>query len=130
MMIEDYLVEQSEMPFEWGASDCITFAAGMVERLTGRNPAAAYRYSSERDALRLIADAGGLAALITAEMGDPRPSIAEAVDGDVVLTTFADTGDIVGIAQPSQRVMWLRLMAGGLVPVPFEQVLKVWPCLR
>lgn len=129
-MMLDYLEQQSRKPFVWGVSDCIQFAGGMVEQMTGHNPADKYRYSSEREALQIIAQAGGLASLITAEMGEPRPSIAEAVDGDVVLTKFRDTGDIVGIAQPSRKVMWLRLLAGGVVPVPFEQALKVWPCLR
>ena len=71
--------------FEWGSTDCCTFAAGAVEAITGTNPMAmAPLYDSEFGAGRLIHRAGDLRALASEYLGEPVPPALANV-GDVVL---------------------------------------------
>lgn len=70
------------MPFKWASNDCALFAADAVNAITGDDPAAEYRgYSDEREALRIIKEAGGLRALVDL----PEKPIGFAQRGDVVL---------------------------------------------
>lgn len=76
---------RANVPFAWGSNDCCTFAAGVVEAITGSNPmATAEPYSSETGAARLIAEAGGLRELASAFLGVHVPPAFAAV-GDVVM---------------------------------------------
>ena len=42
-LLQDYLADQAMRTLRPGQHDCALFAAGWVERLTGRDPAAAWR---------------------------------------------------------------------------------------
>lgn len=116
------------MPFAWGTADCVQTAARMVELFTGRNPAYGKAYDSERAALRLIAEAGGLEALVTEALGKPRTVTMHGhliQPGDIVLTCYRDYGHMLGVAQPARA--WYRVAnLVGLVPVQLDQALKFW----
>lgn len=87
---------RASMPFSWGSNDCCTFTAAAVAAITGENPMAeADRYDSEFGALRLIAAAGGLRALVSSFLGDEIPTTAAAV-GDVVLV-MNEGAELVGV---------------------------------
>jgi hypothetical protein len=47
-------------PFQWGAADCILFAATCAEAITGRDPAAPYRgkYWDARSAMAVMQELG------------------------------------------------------------------------
>lgn len=126
--LDDYLREQDAIQFAWGSADCVHFAGGWVERLTGQNPLSAYSYSGESGALRLIAEAGSLRALVSLELGEPQRVLrggTEISAGDIVLATYGSIGEIVGIAV--QNCAWYRQPGRrGLFPAPFEQCLYFW----
>lgn len=119
------LLELHDGRFQWGVSDCVQWAAASVKFFSGRDPLAHYRYSSEAGARAMIAGAGSLEKLVTIELGEPRSRIADTEVGDVVLATFADSGEILGVAEPP--VFWLRA-ARGYVPIELSLALRVWPC--
>ena len=117
-----YLQEQVVKPFAWGSTDCVQFAAGIVERVTGNNYAASYTYDSELSAARLIRDAGGLEALVSKHLGPMNRDRRECRDGDIVLSAF-DRGPTLGIAVP--RLFFLRTEQG-VVPVDMELSIGFW----
>lgn len=88
--LAQFLSERRNEPFTWGAHDCATFAADGVVALTGADPLAGLRgaWASEEEANEVIAQGGGLEALLAsqmaaAEMPEIDPRLAQR--GDVVL---------------------------------------------
>ena len=121
--VTDYLSRQVKIPFAWGSADCVHFAAGLHGiSLTD------FAYSTKREALEQIAEAGSLRELVSGKLGEPQPvkrGGTEIEAGDVVLTTYGGIGEIVGIAAPPHA--WYRLDdRRGLVPAPLEQCLYFW----
>lgn len=85
LRLSEFGKARASMPFAWGSNDCCSFAAAAVEAITGSNPMrSVVPYSSEIGALRRISEAGGMAALASQYLGEPRPSLMAGV-GDVVL---------------------------------------------
>jgi hypothetical protein len=56
LALHDYVSSQHGEPFEYGIRDCIMFAMGAVEAMTGDNPASEHRgsYSTEIGASKLL----------------------------------------------------------------------------
>lgn len=83
--LSQYLIENKDIPFEYGKNDCCTFAAGAVESITGVNPMSEFigKYKSAASSLRAIKDAG-------------YKSLEEVIDAkfDQVPIGFASTGDL------------------------------------
>ena len=86
-----------QRPFEWGLHDCAAFATAVAADLTGQDPVAHLRgsYTSAWGAERVMAEHGGLAALITEYYGEPI-AIAQAGRGDLVLAE-RDNGPALGV---------------------------------
>lgn len=63
MALSDYLDRASRERWVWGRHDCCQFVRRWVEEVTGRDPAAAWRYSTEQGAALLASRSGGLVAL-------------------------------------------------------------------
>ncbi|SES76280.1 hypothetical protein [Variovorax sp. OV084] len=113
---------RASMPFRWGSNDCCSFAAAAVEAITGENPmAAADRYDSEFGALRLIAAAGGLRALVSSFLGDEIRPAAAAV-GDIVLV-LNDGAELVGVCN---GVNVMAPSAGGMVALSMDAAVAAW----
>jgi hypothetical protein len=77
-----------DVPFAWGSHDCCTWAARWVEAERGVSILAPFVYArgewaSALEAARIMQDAGGLGAIVTAELGVAMPA-ARAMRGDVV----------------------------------------------
>jgi len=61
-----YLADRQTMPFAWGSNDCVTFAAGAVQALTGRDPLdGVAKWKTERSALARLNRLGGLEAAVS-----------------------------------------------------------------
>lgn len=81
--------EYERAPHEWGRTDCIMFAAKCVWCLTQKYPGGRYRetYHDEAGALRIIAESGGLVAMI-------ETAFAEAgIEAERIDPRFAQRGD-------------------------------------
>ena len=125
-LVIEYIQEQAALPFVWGSTDCMQFAAGIVQRLTGVDYRAKFpAYSTEREAVRMLVEAGGMQAFVTRELGPMRRDLQNCAVGDVVLTAFAPVGQAVGIAVP--RLFFLRTEKG-LTPVDLVLAVGYWPC--
>lgn len=99
----EYVEAHRQTPFAWGTHDCCRFAAGAVEAMTDENPMAAFDYGNERQALRLIRDAGTLDALMYRTLGESLPSVAYAKRGDVVISDLGN-GPTVGVVLGADAV--------------------------
>lgn len=108
-----YITEHLGMPFEWGSNDCVLFAIGWLEIATGKDYLSAYKpWSTEREALRKMRDAGGLEALFDEQLQRVDPRMA--VDGDIALingTAFLFTGPHVVSVGESGLVFLNRMEA-------------------
>lgn len=81
--LDSYVHALRQSPFRWGALDCVTFAAGAVQAITGQCPAHP-QWVSERSAARALRRAGGLHAAVSALLPElPAPTLAQR--GDVLL---------------------------------------------
>lgn len=127
-LIVEYVQEQAALPFVWGSTDCMQFAAGAIERLTGIDLRAKFpAYSTEREAVRMLVEAGGVEAFVARELGPMRRDLLNCSAGDVVLTAFAPHGQAVGVAVP--RIFFLRT-EHCLVPVDMNLAIGYWPWHR
>lgn len=82
--------KHGRLPHDWGKQDCVLFAADCVWAVTAKDPAAGLRrtYDSEAGALRLIAEAGGLEALVEARLA------AAGIPSQRIDPRFAQRGDL------------------------------------
>lgn len=77
-LIAEWLRATGGAAFEWGQCDCATWAADLVSRACGRDPAAGWRgaYRTRFEAVRFVARAGGLHALVAPQMRGHGPAAA------------------------------------------------------
>lgn len=124
MMLSAYLTERLAMPFAWGSNDCLTFAAGLVERLTGYDFAAQYpAYSNPVQANAIMTEHGGVEAIITACLGEPVDKYRMARRGDIVLIMMPEPS--AGVVDDSgQRIA--AIGATGMVRLPLSKAHLVW----
>ena len=82
-----YLAVEAGRPFAWGESDCVLFAAGAVEAMTGVDPAAPWRgrYRTERGAWRVLRRAGFRDHLEAAAAVLPQIPAGAAREGDLAV---------------------------------------------
>jgi hypothetical protein len=96
MTLPDYIASHLSKPFKWGEQDCMHFACGWVERVTGRDLLVPYRpWASTRQAMRKIRQVGGLVAFFDTHFKRIEPNLAH--DGD--LTVIRDSAALFSGAQ-------------------------------
>jgi hypothetical protein len=113
-------------PFEWGAQDCVSFAANAAIALTGLDPLREYRgkYHDEDGAYKLVGEAGlqAFVAGLMAEFGATECPLAFAQRGDWAMVLVANnlvTGVISGdtVVAPGAR---------RLAHVPLARAVVAW----
>ena len=77
-----FIAARDQMPFEWGANDCVTFCAGALQALTGTDPLSGIpSWKDEKTALRALTKRGGLLEAVSGVL--QRIPVALAHRGDV-----------------------------------------------
>lgn len=113
MTLADYITQHLGKPFAWGENDCVLFAIGWLEIATGRDYLSAYKpWSSAKEAVRKVDDAGGLESLFDANLQRINPNFA--VDGNIALidrTAFLFSGPHVVSVGESGLVFLNRMDA-------------------
>lgn len=128
MLLEAEVRRHERRPFEWGVHDCCTFAADVVQALTGVDPMMAFRgtYLGQLGAARLLREHGGLMMLAANLLGNPVPA-KRAGRGDVVLYTEAGNP----AARPALGVCMGAVLAApgpdGLAYAPMAWATHAWP---
>lgn len=110
--------------FAWGRHDCCTWAASVVQAMTGQDFAARWRgtYRSAAGAARAIrkAGCGGMIEAVQSVLGAPLSSPAFAQRGDVVVD---EEGLAVGICTGQMAVF---LAPVGLIEQPTLSCRMAW----
>lgn len=102
MTLADYITGHLGRPFAWGEHDCVLFAVGWLEQVTGRDYLGPYKpWSTALEAARKVAGAGGLETLFDAHLTPINPHLA--ADGDLTLidgTAYLFSGaDVVSVGE-------------------------------
>lgn len=123
VLLGKFIASRLDTPFQWGIHDCTLFAADCMEAITGTDPAATYRgtYDSAATAGRIIADGGGLRAIVTATLG-PEISISRARRGDLVMIE-QDGSNAMAVCIGASLV---AAGAAGLVYRPISAAITAW----
>lgn len=110
------------LPFGWGSNDCVTFAAGAVAAL---DPSWcwAVAWKDEREALRQLAEMGGLEAATRSVLGRPADDWKACRRGDIALICKAG---MPSLAVDAGAKLCGPNLAGGLGFVSRRDVIKVW----
>lgn len=121
-VVQDHMAR----PFEWGRTDCATFAAAVVRAIDGRDLLGALpRWASAAEAARVLRDAGGFACTIDRLLQVPRKPAAWAAAGDIVLA-WDDEALREQLAVCNGRHL-LAPGASGLTTQPLTAGLMAWP---
>jgi hypothetical protein len=86
-LLSGYLADNAARPFSWGDNDCILFACGAVEAMTGVDPAADYRgqYSDREGAALALREIGKGTLVKTMDATFKRKPVGMAQRGDIVM---------------------------------------------
>lgn len=119
-----------DRPFEWGAHDCVLFAASMVDTICGTNfydqARTQYPYSSEDEARAILIANGGITGLVTPFLGDPI-NWGALGHGDVVLISpIALVTDMEALCVHDGQKLICPGKGGGLTSAPMRCALYGW----
>jgi hypothetical protein len=100
----DFLASRLRVPFAWGsdANDCGSFAGAAVAALTGRNPFADLRWSTETELFQLLDRLGGLEVAVSARLQRIIPAkaargdLAAVMDGNMMGLMVVEGHTLVG----------------------------------
>jgi hypothetical protein len=113
MTLPSYIAAHLGRPFSWGENDCVLFAIGWLELATGRDYLGAYKpWSSAREAIRKVDQAGGLESLFDAALDRIHPHMA--LDGDIAVvdrTAFLFSGPHIASVGESGLIFLNRMDA-------------------
>lgn len=102
-----YIAAEQDRPMEWGASDCVLFAAGGIEAVTGVDLATEWRgtYATAEEAARVLRGLGCRTVADLADLHLPRHErVSQARPGDIVLIEEGALGSLGISAGPAVRV--------------------------
>lgn len=121
-----YLDAASRSPWVWGRHDCCQFVRGWVVEVTGRDPAAAWRYDSEMAAALMAHRRGGLVALF-AELAQASgfPPTAHPRTGDIGIIQALTLQGVHPVGAIRTERGWAFLTRGGIARADVES-LAAW----
>ena len=108
-------------PFEWGKTDCCMFSVGAVLAITGTDHGKGYRYKTESGAGKVLLKHGGVEAIATKHLGEPKPPKL-AQRGDIVSVDVGN-GVALGVCIGAKIA---AMQADGLIYLPMSQAIKAW----
>ena len=117
--LDQYLREVGS--FEWGKTDCCAFTVGAVKATTGIDHGIEYHYTTKVGAARLLKKAGGVEAIATKALGEPKSPLF-AQRGDVV-SFDGGMGTALGICIGTKLA---AMQESGLIFLSMKQALKSW----
>ena len=82
-LLEDYIVQKKDLPFEWGTNDCWQFSIKAVKEISDKDLTSLFEYETPRRAAELMSEHGGMIAAADKYFGESK-SILLAQRGDVV----------------------------------------------
>lgn len=119
----NFIKSRESSLFEWGVNDCVLFAAGCAQAMTGADLSEKYRgYTTEMGAALIIGRAGGLRELVSSNVG-PEISPKIARRGDWVLIEENEIQSL-GVCMGSIVIAVSRYH--GIVRRPMPEAITAW----
>ena len=129
-VLNDIFTEYQARDFEWGTSDCATFATDTIKELIGVDLYAEFRgsYHDLRSYLKLLktyeySSIGELFNLVSIENGIFEIAPREAMRGDVCTYIGADGLECLGICMGPRAYF---LLESGLIGIPIDKCFRSW----
>lgn len=115
-------------PFDWRGANCGHFAGAFVERVEGTDPLAGLALGdSLRATRRILADAGGMLALVSQQLAREPIAPAFAQLGDMVLLPLSDADPLAqALGLCCGEVAAVRDEAGAVHLLPMAAALAAW----
>ena len=111
--LNEVFEHESQQEHEWGKHDCFTFCVDAVKAMTGEDLMENITYKNQKEALKIIKDAGSSKALISKHLGEP------------INAAFAQAGDICLLAEDTKVFEGLSYIDGGeILLVNIREFLK------
>lgn len=129
-ILADEIQAAKSRPFSWGTHDCCAFAARVVEAMTGEDFTIRFNgYDSATVAAEVIAQNGGLEAMVRRCLGEPIPALT-AQRGDVCLVQLpieqaGEHGPLVLGLCDGARVVVAK-PPQGVAMLPIRMAVKAW----
>lgn len=117
-----YIVASLPRPHAWGSHDCVTFARGAVQAVTGGTIDLPALWTDQATAERALAALGGLAAAVDTVL-TRHASVHQAQRGDIALVCLP--GRDPWIAVIFDGLVWAPT-ATGLASCPIAMATAVW----
>jgi hypothetical protein len=129
----------SNLPFEWGKTDCFCFAGACIGSIIGSDPMSGIKglYKSKIQAYRVLSSGanlsdnrfyksqtGDIVGFWSFWLGDPKP-VLQAQTGDVVFCRMADGSNLTGVVSECGRKIWVKSEAGCL-QIPISMGTTSW----
>jgi hypothetical protein len=125
-LLDQYVIDNQRKPYKYGTADCVTFMAGLVALITGKDVLKGKRYSGEKSALKLLKKHGGLYNLVDIQfekVGFKKIDVMRARRGDVVGFKTEAHGETVGVCVGN---MFVSQGSDGLVFLPMRKSELAW----
>ncbi|WP_315920452.1 DUF6950 family protein [Mesorhizobium sp. SP-1A] len=128
-MLQAHIEAVEGKPVVWGESDCTSWAASWVEKVTGDKPPFLAGYSSLEQAHALIDEAGGLDVLWGRSLSTigifSKPDYAAAL-GDIGIVDTASFGPVGVIFAQDGVALWRADNGTALLRPRSRNIVKVW----
>lgn len=121
-LLSEYLMSRRKMPFEWGKNDCLSFVAGAILAVSGRD----FReeYNTEEEAKAILKNYGGIAGMISNRLGHKGSNnVRMAGRGDVVIAELPELA--AGVVDDSGR-FFCSVTKVGLTKHPISVAKHYW----
>ncbi len=121
----EHAIDTQDPSGGWGVADCCQFVNRYYRAVTGKDVAGAFQYASQAQALRIVAEHGGLKTLLTDVLG---PSDEESHPGDVVLVRLDEDGQLYAPGIHAGYCVHLVHPDYGLLRVDTNRIEGAWRC--
>jgi hypothetical protein len=94
-LLEDFIIERKDIPFDWGTNDCWQFSIHAVKEISDKDLTSLFDYQTPRKAAELMNEHGGMVGAADKYFGESK-SILLAQRGDVVCL-INDGRELLGV---------------------------------
>lgn len=120
-LLNEYIYEKRNEPFEWAKNDCWQFSIGAVKAISDKDLTGIYEYETARRAAELMKEYGGMIAVAEKHYGESK-SIMLAQRGDVVCLINAGR-ELLGVCLGEMSAF---VAESGIILKPTLECEKAW----
>ena len=120
-LLENFITERKDIPFEWGTNDCWQFSIHAVKEISDKDLTTLFDYQTPRKAAELMTEHGGMMSAADKYFGESK-SIYLAQRGDVVCL-INDGRELLGVCLGQLSAF---VAESGIITQPTLDCEKAW----